>query len=105
MSFFKKRTKNAAPLPEISVATIGKIEVQAANLGRILLQVRSIVASVPGLAEYAQKVLIPQLLPMVITQNFDKLFLTLGTDAVVGAALTAAFASIKTVLEGVTDAN
>lgn len=88
MPFFTKH-QTLLTLPVISPATTGKLEVQTVRLARTMMAFKKILTEVPGLMEYGQKVLVPQLVPPLILQRWEAALKVLTTDAVVGATFIA----------------
>lgn len=99
MAFFTKKPTAPETLPVIPAAVIGRIEVQAGRLARAGIAMKEIVLSVPGLAEYGQRVLIPQLIAPALTQNWEKVLGIAAGDVVIGAAFTAAVQVMHTTIK------
>lgn len=88
MPFFTKH-QTILNLPIISPAATGKLEVQTVRLARTAMTFKKILTEIPGLMEYGQKVLVPQLVAPLMLQRWETALKVLTTDAVVGATFIA----------------
>lgn len=94
MGFFKKKHEIVVALPTIPASAIGRMEVQAVQLARGIVEFRNIVESISGLREYGTRVL-PKIAPMVMMGNFEGAFKLLLVDPVIGPALSELVISVK----------